>query len=143
MKKSTSNKNELLSRWQRRNRFWLALSALTILAILFFWNPEQHPITNCQFHELTGISCPTCGLSRSLHAAVRLNLLQSLQFHATGWLVALGLFASFAFLLAEAISGKKLSIPLLAGKKKWLLIGLFAIWLISWVINIAKDVGLF
>ena len=45
-------------------------SAVVILGTLvFFFNPTTHhfyPV--CQFHRLTGLNCPGCGMTRALYA---------------------------------------------------------------------------
>jgi hypothetical protein len=47
----------------------VAAVAAGIAAAVFFFNPRTHgfyPI--CQFHRLTGLNCPGCGMTRSLYA---------------------------------------------------------------------------
>lgn len=40
--------------------------------------------TLCAVRRLTGLPCPTCGMSRSWHAASRLELRRSVAFHPLG-----------------------------------------------------------
>ena len=47
----------------------LAVAAAGIAATVFFFNPASHkfyPV--CQFHRLTGLNCPGCGMTRALYA---------------------------------------------------------------------------
>ena len=47
----------------------LAVTAAGIAATVFFFNPSSHgfyPV--CQFHRLTGLNCPGCGMTRALYA---------------------------------------------------------------------------
>ena len=47
----------------------LTTFALVIAAVVFFFNPATHhfyPV--CQFHRLTGLNCPGCGMTRALAA---------------------------------------------------------------------------
>ena len=47
----------------------LAVTAAGIAATVFFFNPASHkfyPV--CQFHRLTGLNCPGCGMTRALYA---------------------------------------------------------------------------
>ena len=76
---------------------WAIFSAiLAILATLYYFNPSEHsfyPV--CQFHRLTGLNCPGCGMTRAVHALLHGNFMAAL--HAN----ALMLFA-LAMLLARA-----------------------------------------
>jgi hypothetical protein len=47
----------------------LTATGLGITTVVFFFNPTTHqfyPV--CQFHRLTGLNCPGCGMTRSLYA---------------------------------------------------------------------------
>lgn len=44
----------------------------------------------CLFHRLTGLACPTCGLTRSWSALVHGHLRLSLHYHALGATLLLG-----------------------------------------------------
>ena len=63
--------------------------------ILYFFNPAENSFyPQCQFHRLTGLSCPGCGGLRALHelshghlaAAFRLNALLVVLLPFAGWL---------------------------------------------------------
>ena len=43
--------------------------ALITAATVFFFDPATHRFfPDCTFHKLTGLNCPGCGATRSLHA---------------------------------------------------------------------------
>ena len=47
----------------------LVATGLGIIAVVFFFDPATHvfyPV--CQFHRLTGLNCPGCGMTRALYA---------------------------------------------------------------------------
>lgn len=47
----------------------LGVTAAGLAALVFFFDPATHhfyPV--CQFHRLTGLNCPGCGMTRALHA---------------------------------------------------------------------------
>ena len=49
-------------------------------AFVFFFNPSTngfYPI--CQFHKLTGLNCPGCGMTRALYALLHGNFLPALK----------------------------------------------------------------
>lgn len=61
----------------------LSAAALGIGATVFFFNPATHaffPV--CQFHRLTGLNCPGCGMTRALHALLHGELLTALRDNA-------------------------------------------------------------
>jgi magnesium-transporting ATPase (P-type) len=52
----------------------LVVATLGGLAILFSFNPASHafyPV--CQFHRLTGLNCPGCGMTRAAYALLHGN----------------------------------------------------------------------
>jgi hypothetical protein len=76
------NKITQSGEFKKKVLWWLAL--LVIIFVLFFANPEKIYLTKCLFFQTTGYSCPSCGLSRSLHAVSHLNFLESIHFHLMG-----------------------------------------------------------
>ena len=61
----------------------LTAVALGILAAVFFFNPATHrfyPV--CQFHRLTGLNCPGCGMTRALYALLHGNFPAALRDNA-------------------------------------------------------------
>jgi hypothetical protein len=77
----------------RRWKIILFAAALVILAVVFFFNPAKNNFyPACQFHRLTGLNCPGCGMTRSLHALLHGDFSTALRDNA--------LFVSGLFLLA-------------------------------------------
>jgi hypothetical protein len=74
---------------------WLILAAavLGIAGAVFFLNPATHkfyPV--CQFHRLTGLNCPGCGMTRALYALLHGELATALHDNAL-FVFALGTLA--------------------------------------------------
>jgi hypothetical protein len=61
----------------------LGAAALMGSAMIFLFNPATHhfyPV--CLFHELTGLNCPGCGMTRSLYALLHGNVRLALKDNA-------------------------------------------------------------
>jgi hypothetical protein len=78
----------------RRRVGWLVtLAILGMAAVLFFFNPATnrfYPV--CQFHRLTGLNCPGCGMTRAAHALLHGELQVALRDNAL-FVVALAALA--------------------------------------------------
>ena len=80
----------------------LALSALT--------NPARPlPFEVCGFHWLTGLPCPTCGMTRAVCHAVRGHWAQSVTSHPAGLILAAGLVGWMLWAAAEAWRGRPIA----------------------------------
>jgi hypothetical protein len=55
--------------------------------------------TVCTLKNLTGLSCPGCGLVRSMSALAHGELAASLGYHRLGWLVSAYILAQFVYRL--------------------------------------------
>ena len=61
----------------------LTAVALGISAAVFFFNPATHRFyPACQFHRLTGLNCPGCGMTRALYALLHGNFPAALRDNA-------------------------------------------------------------
>ncbi len=70
-----------------RYLWWLALllpaAALGLWALRNFDpNSASNPFPGCLFLQLTGFLCPTCGLTRAMHALVHFDLPRALSMNA-------------------------------------------------------------
>lgn len=67
----------------RRLIWLLALAAALGAAVLFFFNPATsrfYPV--CHFHQVTGLNCPGCGMTRATHALLHGDLAAALHQNA-------------------------------------------------------------
>jgi hypothetical protein len=69
--------------------------------------PEAIPSLSCAFHEFTGYSCFTCGLTRSLLAIAHGHFSASIGHHLMGPVAFLGMFLAMINLGTEALIGRK------------------------------------
>lgn len=119
----------VLSPPQRRRRALLAGVLACAAATVFLLPPEGLSSLSCGFRDLTGHSCLTCGLTRSLGALARGDLPSSLGYNLMGPPLYLGLLAAIATLCTNALRGRKRLPRAHAGIRKALI--LFAL---SWAI---------
>src|SRR5262249_38248063 len=93
----------------RAERTGAALVAAALLAAGFLL-PARRPIPFdlCVLHRLTGLPCPTCGLTRSVCLFARGEWGASLAMHPAGWLAFSGLAIACLWLAAEAAAGRDL-----------------------------------
>jgi hypothetical protein len=68
----------------------------------------------CLFHNLTGVPCPGCGLTRSIVAAVHGDLARSFSYHRMGLIVLVYIMLQFVFRLGWIVSP-----PIRAHLKGW------------------------
>ena len=67
----------------------VAVTVLGIAAVVYFFNPATHKIYPvCQFHRLTGLNCPGCGMTRACYALLHGNFSAAFRDNA---LLVLGL----------------------------------------------------
>jgi hypothetical protein len=120
-----------LSRGDRLLKALMAAGLIIAVALLFFVPPEDVPFTACEFYSLTGHSCLTCGMTRSLHAISHGALVESLRYHLMGPAVFVLMLISFIVLGLEAAVGKRLNID--TGSSRRQVVFLFAVvWLTYW-----------
>src|SRR5277367_6162795 len=61
----------------------LCALAAGVATLVFFFNPATHhfyPV--CQFHRLTGLNCPGCGMTRALYALLHGDFITALHDNA-------------------------------------------------------------
>ena len=109
---------------------------LAFLVAARFYNPLESRLITCHFKELTGYECPTCGLSRSIHSLISLNIADSLGYNPLGIVLILGLFALLIKFSAELISKKEIIIHVT--KSSWKLIIIFLLLLVfsTWILRL-------
>jgi len=100
----------LLDPGQRRGKACQA----TVIAALFgaaaLTDPARPlPFEVCIFHRLTGLPCPTCGMTRAVCHAVHGHWAQSVACHPAGLILAAGLLGWMLWAAAEAWRGQPIA----------------------------------
>ena len=99
----------LLAAAERMTRIRTSGVLTALLAAGVFVNPSRPlPIDLCLLKTLTGLSCPTCGLTRAVCHALQGDWVASLGFHAAGILVVVSLMGWVTWMSLEAWRGQAL-----------------------------------
>lgn len=83
-------------------------AALMIGGTVFFFDPATHRFfPGCTFHKLTGLNCPGCGATRSLHALLHGDFLTALRDNALFIAAILFFSARGAWFAANYFRGRE------------------------------------
>ncbi len=109
----------VLSGWIRAGVLIAAALLVTVFGIAIWLNPydeegharrmethRQLGLPPCTFKELTGLPCPSCGMTSSFALLVRGDVMNSLRANAVGTLLALLWAAAIPWLLACGVMGR-------------------------------------
>ena len=97
----------LLAAAERMARVRMSSLLTTLLAAGAFVNPQRPlPIDLCLLNRLTGLDCPTCGLTRAVCHALQGDWSASLGFHPAGILVVVSVVGWALWSSLEAWRGQ-------------------------------------
>jgi len=117
---------------------WIGIIIIT-LAAAYLIDPAGRMPVNCLFHRYTGLSCPTCGLSRSVHETVHLQIAGALHHHWMGPVLVIIACLLLVKLVVEWVTGRTVTIPL-SRSALWGIIALFLlIWLAFFLIRLSGE----
>jgi Protein of unknown function (DUF2752) len=83
--------------------FALLTAALTAVVL---WRPSPFAPSSCMSKRFLRVSCPGCGMTRSVTAAAQLRLGEAVRFHALGPIVLLGGIVAWALLAAGLVADR-------------------------------------
>jgi len=109
------------------------------LLVVFLVSPANLPVPACIFHSITGHSCLTCGLTRSLHAILHGDLAGSIQYHLFGPVVLLAMLLSLGIFALEAVRGRQLALSVGGRTRNLVLGGIALLWLVYWSIRLVTE----
>jgi hypothetical protein len=99
----------LLAAAERVTRIRTSGVLTALLAAGVFVNPSRPlPIDLCLLKKLTGLPCPTCGLTRAVCCALQGDWAASLGFHPAGILVVVSVAGWVTWMSLEAWRGQVL-----------------------------------
>jgi len=129
-------------RLSRRETFVLFTEALILFSFLVFPFLTDHgrTATRCAFHELTGLSCPTCGMSRSLWAWTHLEVREAFIMHLFGPVVYTTAVILFFLVLGQLLAGRKIRPDSLQRKRIGKLLFVFLeAWVFYWFLRMLLE----
>jgi hypothetical protein len=93
----------------------------------------------CPFHELTGRSCLTCGMTRSLAAVGRGDFASAFQYHLFGPILAAGIALWSLGMLGEGLAGRKILQPIVRSGVRGGMILFGLLWLLYGLARMAVE----
>ena len=118
----------------------IVLFILSALLISMFINPQETHLLSCRFKQLTGYSCPTCGLTRSFHALSHMDFQDSFRFHLLGpFIYAVLLFVLIKFSI-EIVTGKEIKFKINPRPVRISIILFFCTLLCFWIIRFIGEI---
>jgi hypothetical protein len=112
----------VLGRWVRLTLVLIALGLVLVFAVALWLNPYQDGqvwlvethrqlgLPECNFKRITGLPCPSCGMTSSFALLMHGDLVNSLRANAAGTLLALMCLAYIPWALLCAVLGRRLLI---------------------------------
>jgi hypothetical protein len=98
-----------LSTFGKRVRWgFLGLASAPIIGAYLYNQGYQIPFLGCPVLHLTGIPCPTCGMTRSFMAIARGNLPQAIRYHLLGPAVFAIFLVITAHLILELLQNRRI-----------------------------------
>jgi Protein of unknown function (DUF2752) len=136
-----------MPRWARGGVLTAALLLITVFAVAFWLDPyeengqarliethRQLGLPPCTFKVMTGLPCPSCGMTSSFALLVHGDLVNSLKANAVGTLLALLWAAAIPWLLLCSLTGRPWGWAFMEQTILGLVIGFMALLLLRWFI---------
>ncbi|NLX14630.1 MAG: DUF2752 domain-containing protein [Phycisphaerales bacterium] len=119
----------------------IAMSLMVVAARLqpdkyFMGTHQQLRMPPCGFVTLTGLPCPTCGMTTAFAHAVRGHVLQAIRAQLAGFILALGVMLMAVFSLISIVTGRRPSLNWYRVRPESLLWWSLALLVAAWALKI-------
>nr|NQU89628.1 DUF2752 domain-containing protein [Bacteroidota bacterium] len=133
-------KKKALSTDQRIVRSALAVVLLVILVLSYVFEPSTYHLIDCAFLNLTGLPCPSCGMTRSFHAMAHLQVHESFVLNWMGPIIFVGMLLMAILFFTETTTGITIQfqrkVPIIMVS----FIGLAGMWLVLWIVRLLMKI---
>ena len=132
--------------WVRLSLVLIAVSLLAVFAVAIYLNPyeggrvwleethRQLGLPECTFKTVTGLPCPSCGMTSSFSLLVHADPWNSLRANFVGTMLALFLLGLVPWSLASAVRGRLLLVRSVEQVLMRLVLGFVVLLLARWAI---------
>jgi hypothetical protein len=137
----------VLRGWVRGLLVGVVLGLVAVFGVALWLNPynpdgsprtmethRQLGLNKCTFYELTGVPCPSCGMTTSFALLMHGDPVNSLRANAAGTLLALFCLALIPWAVASVVLNRPLFVHSLERALLVVVMGLLATMLLRWAI---------
>jgi hypothetical protein len=120
---------------------WFGALGAPLILVARFVPLSRLPGWGCTFRALTGLPCPSCGMTRSFDWLARGRLLDALAVNPIGFALAAFSAVGLLYLLARPLRPPRLSFQLSPRASLALRIGIGAALALNWAFLLARALG--
>jgi hypothetical protein len=131
-----------LSKDQVIVRIAILVMITSLIVAARFYNPFESELIGCQFKNLTGFDCPTCGVSRSMYSVMNFQIWNSIAYNPLGVMAVVGLLFSLLKMSIELLLKREISFHWKKNTLKIVLFTLTSVIAINWMIKLAAQLQL-
>jgi len=137
----------VLRGWVRGTLVGLALGLVSVFAVALWLTPynddgsprslathRQLGLPPCTFIEMTGMPCPSCGMTTSFSLLMHGDVMNSLRANAVGTLLAVFCLLLIPWCVGSAVCNRTLFVRSVERTVTWLVLGFLSLMLTRWVI---------
>jgi hypothetical protein len=132
-----------------RNKLYGLILFLSVIGYVWlFWNYSNAVNVGtplCFFRKITGLPCPSCGITHSIVALMHGNLLDAIKANPLGLLMIILLIIFPFWIIVDLLLNENSFFRFynwieVLFKMKWIAIPSIALIIILWIINIRKSI---